>query len=260
MALKNPVQFENEIDGDTAVMEAPVAAVEVAAALVPQRAQALAMAAPTSEAILSFQRQVEAMKGAGDFSYGLRKTFKAMPGGTIEQAGVESNPVKLGRWAKVFLKAWDYNHVITSGSDGKEAKDFVAYSRDGKTIDSVIGQDFQQYVGRPVAEYLAFLRDDQEFDNAKVKQEIDAICALLESEDGEDFRETIQITFNPSSVMEFKKYQTDLEDIAWGVANNLPGYVMPDQPFIFYVIRENVSSKGFKWVKLRLARSLPAKL
>jgi hypothetical protein len=205
-----------------------------------------------------FQREVTAMKGASDFSYGNYRVFKGNNGEIAESSGEQDS---LGRWAKVRMLSWDDHHEVSPGESGAGTKDFVAYSKDGKTIDSVIGEELKSWVGSPVSEYVDYLKKEEEFANTKTRRFIDIAAALMATDSGDGpIGKVIQITLSESSIPAFSRYQQDLQDTARCVAMGLPGFSLPDDPFTFFFIRE-VASKGTnKWTKLRIESSLPAKL
>lgn len=286
MALKKTNQaaatsFEQEpgtASADTAVAEreapqeaspapapvAPTPAPEPTAAAKVETTVALAKASSSSlstndaaNAAKNFKKEVEAMKGAADFSYGSHRVFKAKDGVIKESGG---DKTVLGRWVKGRLLAWDRHFEISPGEDGKDSGSFVAYSLDGVTIDNVIGEDLKSWEGKHVDDYVTYLRDTEEFDKASKREFIDTEVAVLGCEDEADFTGVIQITLSSSSIPAFKKYQSDLESTAKCVAMGLPGYKLPDDPFSIYFIRESAEKGKNSWTKLRLAATLPAKL
>lgn len=243
-----------------AANEARQVAAPAAPATVPAVRQGGALAAANEAAAQAkaFQRELDEMKGAADFSYGNYAVFKGN-NGEIAQTGKEDT--SLGRWAKVRLIAWDDHHEITPGSQDKGSKDFVAYSKDGKVIDSIIGEEMKSWVGKSVGDYVNHLRTVEGFDKAGSKRYVDLACALLGTDTGDGpINTVIQITLAPSSIPSFNKYQQNLRDQARCVAMGLPGFTVPEDPFTFFVIREVVSANGNKWSKLVFASQLPAKL
>jgi hypothetical protein len=210
-----------------------------------------------ANAAKNFKKEVEAMKGGADFSYGSHRVFKAKDGVIKESGG---DKAVLGRWVKGRLLAWDRHFEISPGEDGKDSGTFVAYSMDGVTIDNVVGEEVKNWEGQPVDDYLKFLRETEEFDKASKREFIDTEVAVLGCEDEPDFTGVIQITLSASSIPAFKKYQSELESTAKCVAMGLPGYKLPEDPFSIYFIRESAEKGKNSWTKLRLASSLPAKL
>lgn len=236
----------------------PTAAAKVESTTAIAKASASSVATnDAANAAKNFKKEVEAMKGAADFSYGSHRVFKAKDGVIKESGG---DKAVLGRWVKGRLLAWDRHFEISPGEDGKDSGSFVAYSMDGVTIDNVVGEEVKSWEGKPVDDYLTFLRDTEEFDKASKREFIDTEVAVLGCEDEPDFTGVIQITLSASSIPAFKKYQSDLESTAKCVAMGLPGYKLPEDPFSLYFIRESAEKGKNSWTKLRLAASLPAKL
>lgn len=268
MALKKPT-FEQEptsAQGDTATVEAPEA--QTTHEQAPQAAQAtaetaIAKASATSLSLneaaskaKQFAREVADMKGASDFSYGNYDVYKGNNG---EIAGPEN--VSMGRWAKVRLLSWDDHFEISPGESGPSTKDFVAYSKDGKVIDSVIGEELKSWVGKPVEDYVNHLRTVEEFANTKTRRFIDTACAVMATDSGDGpIGKIVQITLSESSIPAFAKHQQSLADTARCVSMGLPGFSLPEDPFTFYFIREVASKGNNKWTKLRIEMTLPAKI
>lgn len=265
MALKKPAKFENE-ETSTATMEDPAdQGGETQASAKVEPTHATARAASTSvaaagngsaEAARKFKKEVETMKGASDFSYGNYPVFK---GGNGEIAGGEGD--KLGRWAQVRLLSWDDHYEISPGEKGNSTKDFVAYSKDGETIDYVIGEELKEWVGKPAADYLDYLRSEEEFKNVKVRKFVDTACALMATDSGDGpIGTVIQITLSESSISSFSRYQSQLIDTARCVEMGLPGFTMPEDPFTFYFLREVATKGDNSWTKLKIVSVLPNKL
>lgn len=292
MALRKPAdtakfedvteQVQEQQEGTETVMtntapaanEAAAPATEQAAAPAgapaPAPAAVPAVVAPTSTAVVAsrdtiaaqakaFQRELDDMKGAADFTYGNYEVYKGS-NGEISKTG-SGDGVSLGRWAKIRLLAWDFHTEISPGSQDKTSKDFVAYSKEGDFIDHVIGEELKSWVGKPVAEYVEHLRTVEGFDKANSKRFVDMSAALLGTDSGDGPVGTvIQITLSPSSIPSFTKYQQSLKDQARCAAMGLPGFTVPEDPMTFFVVREVVSAGGNKWTKLTMHAQLPAKL
>lgn len=299
MALKKPTPaFENENEGTTAVAEKPAAAqavkeatvatimgdapapvkTEAAAPAAAPAAQAaepaataeVAVAATTAIAKASgsalaaqdaanqaraFKREVEEMKGASDFAFGNYTVYKGDNG----QIGPREGD-SFGRWVKVRLISWNDHTEISPGETGASSKDFVAYSQDGKTIDSVIGAELKEWVGKSCADYLQYLVKEEGFKMAKSRRFIDTACAVLASDSGEGpIGKVAQVTLSESSIPSFSRYQQDLADNAKCVAMALPGFTLPEDPFTFYYLREVVKKNNNTWTKLLITATLPAK-
>ena len=274
MALTKKPAFEQEptaqAQGDTAVAEREAPAQTIApdpVAAATAASTALARASATSlsvsdaaNAAKAFKREVEEMKGASAFAYGDYQVFKA-DGGGISETGAGKD-TKLGRWAKVRLMAWDNSYQVSPGAEGASTKDFVAYSKDGKTIDSVIGEELKSWVGKTVQDYVTYLEKEEEFSGVKVRPFIDTGCYLLGTDSGDGpVGKTVQITLSKTSMTSFSRYQQELIDNARAVSMGLPGAKLPEDPFTYYYIVERVQdAKGKKWDKLRIESVLPAKL
>lgn len=270
MALKKPTPaFETEpgttvADAPAAAPAAPVATVSQPVAAV-EATTAIAKAGASSGATMSeaaaqakrFKIEVEAMRGAADFSYGAHRVFKAKDGVIRESAGAK---VVLGKWVKVRLLAWDNHFEVSPGEEGKGSSDFVGYSKDGITIDSVIGAELKGWEGKPTNAYVEHLRVTEEFDKVSKREFVDCQVATLGSEEEPDFNEVVQITLSSSSISSFKNYQSKLEGNAKAVAMGLPGYALPEDPFQFYFIREAAEKGKNTWTKLRIATVLPSKV
>lgn len=274
MALKKPTSapatqasFEDEPGAatDTAVAEKPVkeaqapkvdAVVHATTAIAKASANAVSTELAANLA-KEFKKEVEAMQGAADFSYGSHRVFKAKDGVIRESAG---DKVVLGKWVKVRLLAWDNHFEISPGEDGASSSDYVAYSKDGVTIDNVIGQELKAWEGRLVADYLEYLKTEEDFSAASKREFLDTQVAALGSEEEPDFTGVIQVTLSSSSIPAFRTYQTKLAADAKCVAMGLPGYSLPEDPFTFYYIREAASKGKNSWTKLRIASVLPAKV
>lgn len=197
------------------------------------------------------------MHNGADFSYGSHRVFKAKDGVIKEMSGEK---LVLGKWVKARLLAWGRHFEVSPGEEGASSSAFVAYSADGETIDNVIGEEQKSWVGKPVKDYLEYLRTTEEFDRAAVREFIDTEVAVLGSEEEPDFTGVIQITLSASSIPAFRKYQTDLEATAKCVAMGLPGYKLPEDPFQIFFIREAAEKNKNTWTKIRLSATLPAKV
>jgi len=238
---------------------APDAAAKVAAttAIAAASASSVAKIDDTVAAAKRFAKEVADMQGAADFTYGSHRVFKAKDGVIKETSG---DKLVLGRWVKVRLLAWDRHFEISPGEDGASSANFVAYSNDGTTIDSVVGEEQRSWVGKPVNDYIENLRTVEEFDKAGKREFIDLQVATLGSEEEPTFNEIVQVTLSSSSIPAFRKYQSSLEARAKCVVMGLPGFTVPDDPFTFYLIREAAEKGKNSWTKLRLTDTLPAKI
>lgn len=274
--IKKPTpMFENEPAnnaGDTAVAEAPQTVAATAApaeAPTPVRepevvastaiAKASQSAVATADAAADakrFKREVEEMKGASDFSYGNYAVFKGNNG----EIACSDTKDSFGRWVKVRLMSWNEHTEVSPGETGASTKDFVAYSQDGKTIDSVIGEDQKSWVGKSVTDYVEYLKTEEDFAKTKSRRFIDTACFVLASDSGDGpIGKTVQITLSETSISAFTRYQQELLDNARAAAMGLPANI-PADPFQFFFLREVASKGSNTWTKLRIVQDLPAKI
>lgn len=230
----------------------------------PAPAAAVAVIAPVSAAVAlstraegsAFAKEVEAMKGAANFDYGNYDVFKGINGNI---KGTGDNIASLGRWVKVSMVAWDDRIQISPGSDTAAAKDCVAYSKDGKTIDSVIGDKYRPWLGKSVDEYITFLKNN-DWMNAKKSTYVDVACIVHTGESKaakEMAGEVICITLSQSSTPSFKSYQEKLNMKAKALARGIPGVQLPADPFTFYFGTEPASKDGKDWTKLKVSDKQP---
>ena len=264
-AAEQAVETSTPVAETPAEVEAPRSEAHQDAAAKTTAAVAIANATNTSLSVADaaakakeFQREINAMRGASDFSYGNFRVFKGNNGEIAESGGEEAT---LGRWAKVRLLSWDDHFEISPGEQGASTKDFVAYSKDGKRIDSVIGEELKAWVGKSVDEYVEYLRTTEEFANTKCRRFVDMAVALMAA-DHEDapIGEVIQVTLSESSIPAFSRYQEQLSNKARCVAMGLPGFTLPEDPFTFFLIREVAKKGDNKWTKLKVESNLPAKI
>lgn len=264
-AAEQAVETSTPVAETTAEVEAPRSEAHQDAAAKTTAAVTIANATNTSLSVADaaakakeFQREINAMRGASDFSYGNFRVFKGNNGEIAESGGEEAT---LGRWAKVRLLSWDDHFEISPGEQGASTKDFVAYSKDGKRVDSVIGEELKAWAGKSVDEYVEYLRTTEEFANTKCRRFVDMAVALMAA-DHEDapIGEVIQVTLSESSIPAFSRYQEQLSNKARCVAMGLPGFTLPEDPFTFFLIREVAKKGDNKWTKLKVESNLPAKI
>lgn len=206
----------------------------------------------------AFAREVTDMKGGADFSYGNYAVFKGINGNI---KGTGDNKANLGRWVKVSMIAWDDRIQISPGSDTDKAKECVAYSKDGTTIDSVIGRDkYGSWVGKSVNDYIEHLKDS-DWPHAKASRYIDVACVVHEGETKaakELAGEIICISLSSSSIPSFAQYQEKLNMKAVAIKRGIPGVVIPADPFTFYFGTEAASKDGKDWTKLKVTDKQPS--
>jgi hypothetical protein len=260
-AASAPSPFEADETDVTTVAEPNTASANepTTQASVPAPSFGTRALAPRSAEAESFAQEVEAMRGACDFSYGNYPVFKGNNGEII---GIGDNKAKLGRWIKVAMIGWDEHFEVSPGADDKEAKDFVGYSKDGITLDRCIGEmQHRQWSGKAVKDYVQHLHTVEQYDKADSRRFIDVGCILLESENDEGMQgEVIQVTLSQSSIPSFSQYQERLIQKARAAARGIPGVKVPEDPFTFYFLRELAEQGSNKWTKLRVVDKLPAKI
>jgi hypothetical protein len=259
MALKKPAfettapDFAADAAPATSTVETPTKPAAAEASAKVEATTAIAKAATgavatVNEDVKRFQEEFDAMRGAMDTSYGNFKIFKATDG-EIRESGNNTN-LSLGRYATVRLLSWDFHWQVTPGTDGAKSKDFVAFSSDGETIESVIGEDMRHYVGSSINDYLSYLRTEG-FDKAESKRYLNTVCAVLASESGKhEPGMLVQIVFSPSSVSSFNSYQEKLKGVARGVQLGLPGFTMPSDPFTLTFRTESAAKGSNRWTRL----------
>lgn len=214
-------------------------------------------AVATVRAPSQFAAEVNAMRGACDFSYGNYTVYKGNNGEIVSK-----DQPSLGRWAKVTMIGWDDRFEISPGSKAVAAKDAVAYSKDGISIDNCIGEEFStEWNGRPVAEYLQFLRGTMEYRTAEKRRFIDIGCVIHECESAPEMAgEILQISLSQSSIPSFSSYQEKLAGKALAVSKGIPGILVPKDPFTFYFLREAANKGDNSWTKLKVMDKLPTKI
>lgn len=239
----------------TASIATENAAVQATTAIAVAQTRAVATEDAAAQA-RSFQKQFQAMRGAGDFSYGNYDVYKGSQG-AVKQTGQGAKT--LGRWTKVALLSWDDSFVVSPGSKDKTSDGFMAYSKDGVTIDMVVGDEQKSFEGKSVGEYVDYLRDTEGFDKASRRRYVNLGCYVLGADHAKaEIGETVQITLSESSIPTFSKYQEALINKAKCVAMGLPGASLPENPFMFFVIAEAASKGGNDWTKLRISATLPS--
>jgi len=242
------------MDGDTAVIDAPPA---------PAPANGSGQLAPASTDVTvkdravasAFAKEVESMRGALDFTHGNYSVFKGINGALAQTGGLN-----LGRWAKVTMIAWDEHYEISPSSDAAAAKEAVGYSKEGKTLDSVIGKAYANWVGKPVDEYVTSLQLDG-FAGAKCGRFIDVACVVHETDSEDSLNgEIIQVTLSQTSIPSFSAYQERLIGKALAITRGVKFVTLPADPFTFYFVRQAAEKNGKSWTKLQVLDKLPAKL
>lgn len=278
MALNKKPAFETETNAaDTVVMEKPVP-VQKAAYVAPddgassaptesvkvEASTAIAVAATRTSAnpdainaLKAFKAEIESMYEGADFSYGSHRVFKAKDGAIKEMSG---DKLKLGRWVKGRLMAWARRYEISPGEEGAAAAGFVAYSNDGVTITSAPGEEQKAWIGKPVEDYLEYLRKEEDFSKASKRETLVTEVAVMGCDSNPGYQEIVQITLASSSIRTFSSFESKLAGTARAVSMGLAGYSMPADPFMIYFICEDADKGSKSWTKIRIDHDLPAKL
>lgn len=255
-----PGQFEAP-DEDTVQTDAANDEPEVEAAA-PAPAPAPVPAVQSGGAVVTsnrnsdneFAQKVLDMKGAADFSWGSHDVYKASQGKI--KCGTEGK-ASPGTWIKVSMIAWDDRFEISPGSTGGKSKDYVAYSKDGKVIDYVIGESLRGWAGKTVSAYIAFCKEEG-FDRCSDRPFVDIECIVHDSQKDVGLAgEVIQISLSSSSLPSFKKYQTNLKAKATAIKNGLKNVSIPEDPFTFWFVCEDAKNGDNEWTKLNVTDKQP---
>ena len=252
-AEQAPAAFE-AMDGETEQVAQPDTTAANDAPQTPASSTSRALApAGNSE----FADAVAAMKGAIDLSYGNFKVFKGVNG----EIAMTDGSIKLGRWVKGTMAGWDDHWEVSPGSQSDKAKDAVAYSKEGKVIDSVIGVErFGMWVGKSIEEYTHHLQNDGDFPKAKFARYVDVAFLVLESDTNAEMAgEVIQVTLSKTSIPSFSSYQSNLNAKAALIKRGVKNIKLPEDPFTFYFLRESMAKNGNNWTRLHVVDKLPVK-
>lgn len=111
---------------------------------------------------------------------------------------VKGSNALIGDVIGLQLLSWNNTWVVSPGDDTPEAKDAVAYSKDGVTIEES---------GQSVNEYLAFLRTEG-YEKANVKKYVELIGILTESaKPCEHTGDMVQVSLSPQAAKSFESYR-----------------------------------------------------
>lgn len=264
MALKKPATDNTApaFEDVTAVVEAERPAADAAAATTNPAAEATATAAVAvaastsavtvaSEKARNFRQELAEMKDAMSFDWGTFPTFKA-DNGSIAEVG--NGRLNFGTWVKGRMMAYGSFWQVSPGDSDSKLKGFVAFSKDGQTVDSVIGDGVERgFVGKSVSDYLTYLRDTEGLSKADVKEYLNVGFLVVESDKPEvDPGTVVNIVLSQSSIRSFRAYEEQVKVNARAAAMGLPHKAMSDDPFRFKFVAEATQHKGNKWTKLTL--------
>lgn len=262
MALKKPQTqntapaFEDVNDTSPPFEEGTTPAPQEAAAAV-QATTAVAVTTSTSITTIAtdqaktFQQELAAMKDSTDFSLGTFTTFKAS-NGVIAETG--EGKLSLGRWVDGRMMAYGAFTQVSPGDSGAKAKGFVAWSKDGKTVDTVLGDGTERsFVGKSVQDYLHYLRETEGLTGADAKEYLNVAFLVMGCESGEvDEGEIVNIVLAPSSITAFRAYESQLQLGARAAAMGLKTKAdLSGDPFRFrFSCVQASNTKNQRWSKL----------
>ncbi len=262
MALKKPQTqntapaFEDVNDTSPPFEEGTTPAPQEAAAAV-QATTAVAVTTSTSITTIAtdqaktFQQELAAMKDSTDFSLGTFTTFKAS-NGVIAETG--EGKLSLGRWVDGRMMAYGAFTQVSPGDSGAKTKGFVAWSKDGKTVDTVLGDGTERsFVGKSVQDYLHYLRETEGLTGADAKEYLNVAFLVMGCESGEvDEGEIVNIVLAPSSITAFRAYESQLQLGARAAAMGLKTKAdLSGDPFRFrFSCVQASNTKNQRWSKL----------
>lgn len=239
---------EAETVTETVTQAAPAAAQAAATTAIATSAVSVA-----AEKAREFKEELESMRGATSAEYGILPSYKA-DNGAIAETG--NGKTTFGKWMAGRMMSFDTFHQVSPGDSGAKTKGFVAFSKDGVTVDSVIGDGTERsFVGKPVQAYLDYLRDTEGLTDAQSKEYLTVTMVVLDSEAKTVEPGTqVNVVLSQSSIRSFRAYEEKLKLNARAAAMGLPvkGGVSED-PFRFKFVAENASNnRGQKWCKLAI--------
>lgn len=263
MALKKPQTqntapaFEDVNDTSSPFEEGTTPAAPQEAAAAVQATTAVAVAASTSVTAIAadqakaFQQELAAMKDSTDFSLGTFTTFKAS-NGVIAETG--EGKLSFGRWVDGRMMAYGAFTQVSPGDTGAKTKGFVAWSKDGKTVDTVLGDGTERsFVGKSVQDYLHYLRETEGLTGADAKEYLNVAFLVTGCESGEvDEGEIVNIVLAPSSITAFRAYESQLQLGARAAAMGLKTKAdLSGDPFRFrFSCVQASNAKNQRWSKL----------
>lgn len=240
---------EAETVTETVTQAAPAAAQAAATTAIATSAVSVA-----AEKAREFKEELESMRGATSAEYGILPSYKA-DNGAIAETG--NGKTTFGKWMAGRMMSFDTFHQVSPGdSNSAKTKGFVAFSKDGVTVDSVIGDGTERsFIGKPVQAYLDYLRDTEGLTEAQSKEYLTVTMVVLDSEAKTVEPGTqVNVVLSQSSIRSFRAYEEKLKLNARAAAMGLPvkGGVSED-PFRFKFVAENASNnRGQKWCKLAI--------
>lgn len=236
---------------------------EQAATVAAERPQAQAREATTAASSTSavavaakkaqdFKRELEEMRDAISFDYGTLANYKAT-NGAIRETG--NGTRSFGEWVQGRLMAYGAFWQVSPGGSDTKLKGFVAFSKDGKTVDHVIGDGAERsFVGKPVVDYLDYLRNTEGLDKADSKPYLNMAILVTSSARGEksevEVGETVNLVLSSSSIRSFTAYEEKLKLATRAMQMGLPSKALPDDPFMLRFTATEAQSNGNRWTKI----------
>lgn len=212
---------------------------------------ATSAAAVAAEKAQQFKAELESMKDSISFDWGTLPTYKASNGEIAETGNGKSS---FGKFLDGRLMSFGGFVQVSPGDSGAKTKGFVAFSKDGKVIDSVIGDGAERtFVGKPVQAYLDYLRETEGLEQASAKDYLNLAMLVIDSESKTVEPGTfVNVVLSQSSIRSFRAYEEQLKLNARAMAMGLPvkGGLSAD-PFKFRLVAEQaVNAKGQRWAKI----------
>jgi hypothetical protein len=206
MALRNAESetFENVATATAEPKAAPKIEPEVSNS---KPGSAVAAAAKTAiGAAMKFKPALESYENVIDASdlFGVfPKIIVNLGGFKIDENRPEGMPDKLGTSITVNMASWNKRWLASPGSDDAEAKKFVKYSNDGKTI----AED-----GSSLADYVAQLKEVEGFKNASIKEYF-AIWGFMTAYGTTEIAPAeqcmVELQCSPQTVGQFKRHMIE---------------------------------------------------
>jgi len=203
----------------------------------------------------AFKKELEEMRDAVSFGHGVLPAFKAT-NGAIRETG--SGTRSFGAWVQGRLMGYSPFWQVSPGGSESKLKGFVAFSNDGKIIDSVVGDGVERtYVGKTVAEYLDYLHKTEGLSDAGCKPYMNLAIYVVGSDKGEAAGlasgEVVNIVLSKTSMTSFTAYEEKLKLAARAAAMGLPTKAISEDPFMLRFEAEVANNnKGQSWTKLTI--------
>lgn len=195
-----------DIDGDTTVVEqdsaaeaaatsakpaaeaAPAAQEAKTTAVVPAAAKSLAKAQKLETVLVDLENAIPKL------DFGVIPRLVATQG-SFQDADGKS----LGDEVNFTLVSFNNQFIVSPGDDSEAAKEFVAYSTDGKVIDET---------GELVTDYVRKLKEDEGYEDAACKHYVELVGILNGSaKDSEYEGQLVMISLSPQSRKQFEGYR-----------------------------------------------------